>query len=210
MIGLTRKIIKRNDRLCCIAGLPNNNQLDSIIIIDINREFYSNFTKKTDIFPANIQPEVIERALSIAIELAVEGREGRSVGCLFVLGGTKKIIKNHTKPLILNPFRGYQKKNRNILNPFIHETIKELSSIDGGFIIKGNGVIQSAGTLLIIDSNYYNQLLSGLGARHSAALAISKAFAECMAIVVSSSTRQVTLFRKGKMFPLIDKTTNCF
>ena len=42
---------------------------------------------------------------------------------------------------------------------------------------------------------------SGLGARHSAASAISIA-ADCVAVVVSASSGQISLFRIGVMLPL--------
>jgi len=47
-------------------------------------------------------------------------------------------------------------------------------------------------------------LPGGLGSRHAAAAAISVA-ANCIAIAVSSSTGQVTLFRRGVMLPLTEK-----
>jgi DNA integrity scanning protein DisA with diadenylate cyclase activity len=47
-------------------------------------------------------------------------------------------------------------------------------------------------------------LPSGLGSRHAAAAAISN-HTNCIAIVVSSSTGQVTLFRRGVMLPLTEK-----
>ena len=50
-------------------------------------------------------------------------------------------------PLILNPFYGYKDEDRNILNPFMDETVKELSSIDGAFIIRGDGVLVFAGSI---------------------------------------------------------------
>ena len=107
------------------------------------------------------------------------------------------------KPLVLNPFYGYKEEDRNILNPFMDETVKEFSSIDGAFIIRGDGVVQSAGSLIqAIDTDHI--LPSGLGSRHAAASAISLA-AQCIAIVVSSSTSQVMLFRRGVMLPLTEK-----
>jgi DNA integrity scanning protein DisA with diadenylate cyclase activity len=43
-----------------------------------------------------------------------------------------------------------------------------------------------------------------LGSRHAAAAAISVT-TNCISIVVSSSTGQVTLFRRGVMLPLTEK-----
>jgi DNA integrity scanning protein DisA with diadenylate cyclase activity len=63
--------------------------------------------------------------------------------------------------------------------------------------------VVSAGSLIqAIDAN--NVLPSGLGTRHAAAAAISLT-TQCIAIVVSSSTSQVMLFRRGVMLPLTEK-----
>ncbi|MEN8661908.1 MAG: PTS sugar transporter subunit IIA [Lentimonas sp.] len=203
LIGLTRGIFGSHDRLCCVGGLPQSNQFDSITVVDVEREFQTMLMQKADMLPASVKPEVIERVLAIATELAVEGREGHPVGCLFALGNAAK-ISEYTKPLILNPFYGYKDEDRNILNPFMDETVKELSSIDGAFIIRGDGVLVSAGSL-IHAPDYTHNLPSGLGSRHAAAASISQAV-DCLCIVVSGSTGQVTLFRRGEMLPLIEKT----
>lgn len=202
LIGLTRGVFTSNERLCCVGGLRQSNQFDSITVVDVEREFQTVLTTKTDMLPSSVKPEVIERVLAIATELAVEGREGHPVGCLFALGNTDKICE-FSKPLILNPFYGYKDEDRNILNPFMDETVKELSSIDGAFIIRGDGVLISAGALLLAP-DYNHELPGGLGSRHAAAAAITQAV-DCLCIVVSGSTGQVTLFRKGKMLPLIEK-----
>jgi DNA integrity scanning protein DisA with diadenylate cyclase activity len=166
LIGLTRGIFSNTDRLCCIGGLPQSNQFDSITVVDVEREFDTALASKSDMLPVSVKPEVIERVLAIATELAVEGREGRPVGCLFTLGNSE-LISEFTKPLILNPFHGYKDEDRNILNPFMDETVKELSSIDGAFIIRGDGVLVSAGSL-IHAPDYTHDLPSGLGSRHAA------------------------------------------
>ena len=50
--------------------------------------------------------------------------------------------------LVINPFHGYPEAERNVLDPRLEETIKEFSAIDGAFIIRGDGVILSAGRYL--------------------------------------------------------------
>ncbi len=203
LVALTRGILKFTDRICCIGGITGSNQFDTLVVVDIEREFQTLLTGSTaDLLPADVKPEVLERVIAVATELAVEGREGRPVGCLFVVGDDEK-VSSISKPLVLNPFYGYKEEDRNILNPFMDETVKEFSSIDGAFIIRGDGVVESAGSLLqATDSTHV--LPSGLGTRHAAAAAISVA-ANCISIVVSSSTAQVTLFRRGVMLPLTEK-----
>lgn len=202
LVGITRGLITVNDRICCVGGLAGSNQFDTIVIVDVEKEFSTLLTGHADLLPPDVKPEVLERVIAVATELAVEGREGRPVGCLFVVGDSEKLA-TLTKPLVLNPFYGYKEEDRNILNPFMDETIKEFSSIDGAFVIRGDGVVEAAGSL-IQASDYNHALPSGLGARHAAAAAISVA-ADCIALVVSSSSGQVTLFRRGVMMPLTEK-----
>jgi DNA integrity scanning protein DisA with diadenylate cyclase activity/mannitol/fructose-specific phosphotransferase system IIA component (Ntr-type) len=203
LVALTRGVIASTDRVCCIGGLMGSNQFDTLVVVDVEREFQTLLMGSTaDLLPEDVKPEVLERVIAVATELAVEGREGRPVGSLFVVGDTDKVIAL-TKPLVLNPFYGYKEEDRNILNPFMDETVKEFSSIDGAFIIRGDGVVESAGAL-VQAATYKFALPSGLGSRHAAAAAISVA-AECIALVVSSSTGQVTLFRRGVMMPLSEK-----
>lgn len=203
LVGLTRGAVNFTDRLCCVGGIPGSNQFDTVVVVDVEREFQILFNEQADILPKDVKPEVLERVLAVATELAVEGREGRPVGCLFILGDASKVEKM-TKPLVMNPFFGYKEEDRNILNPFMDETIKEFSSLDGAFIIRGDGVVVSSGSL-VHAPDYYHSLPSGLGSRHAAASAISLA-TECISIVVSASTGQVTLFRSGVMVPLIEKS----
>ncbi len=203
LVALTRGVVAFSDRVCCLGGITGSNQFDTLVVVDIEREFQTLLTGSTaDLLPEDVKPEVLERVIAVATELAVEGREGRPVGSLFVVGDNEKVA-SLSKPLVLNPFFGYKEEDRNILNPFMDETVKEFSSIDGAFVIRGDGVVESAGSLLqATDSTH--ALPSGLGSRHAAAAAIS-VMTNCIAIAVSSSTGQVTLFRRGVMLPLTEK-----
>ncbi|MDE6432019.1 MAG: diadenylate cyclase, partial [Opitutales bacterium] len=202
LLGLSRDIIKHDEKVCCIGCNSPNGVFDTIFIIDVQREFRPIFSSQTQFLTKNIKPEVLERVLTIASEISSEGREGKPVGCLFVIGDVAKIMA-FSKPLVLNPFFGYEEEDRNILNPFMDETIKEFSLIDGAFVIRGDGVIESAGTL--INTSDHNIVMpSGFGTRHAAAASISWA-AECIAIAVSESTHRVTLFQNGQMLPIVKK-----
>ncbi len=203
LVALMRGLVSFTDRICCVGGISGSNQFDTVVVVDIEREFQTLLTGSTaDLLPEDVKPEVLERVIAVATELAVEGREGRPVGCLFVVGDNEK-VQSLSKPLVLNPFYGYKEEDRNILNPFMDETVKEFSSIDGAFIIRGDGVVESAGSLIQATDSTHD-LPSGLGSRHAAGAAISVA-THCISIVVSSSTGQVTLFRRGVMLPLTEK-----
>ena len=83
------------------------------------------------------------------------------------------------------------------------ETLKELAHVDGAFVIRGDGVVETAGSM--IEASAENvKLHAGLGTRHAAAASITQK-TDSLAIVVSQSG-QGTLFRKGTMFPLYEKS----
>lgn len=202
LVGMTRGIIRPDEQICCVGGIPQSNSFDTILVLDVGREFRTLISEQNYNLPQGIRPEVMERILAIATELGLEGREGKPVGSLFILGDHRKVLE-FSKPLILNPFFGYKEEDRNILNPFMDETVKELSTIDGAFIIRGNGVIEAAGALVRAPL-YPERLPGGLGARHAAAAAITMS-TKSIAIVVSASNGQVSLFSRGDMIPLLDK-----
>lgn len=202
LLGLTRDIFGFQDRVCCVGGIPGSGQLDTVLVVDVDEEFESVIGHGEDMLPPDVSAEALERITAIATDLAAEGREGKSIGAMFVLGDHEEVSKR-SKPLILNPFFGYDEEDRSILNPFMDETIKELALIDGAFVLRGNGVVESAGCL--IQAKAEDIILpGGLGTRHAAAAAITHV-TDSLALVVSSSG-QVTYFRKGQMFTLFDKS----
>lgn len=41
LLGLTRDIFGFQDRVCCIGGIPNSGQLDTVLVVDVDEEFES-------------------------------------------------------------------------------------------------------------------------------------------------------------------------
>jgi len=124
------------------------------------------------------------------------------VGTIFVLGDSDEVLR-HSEPLILNPFRGYPDDERNILDPQLTETVKEYATLDGAFIIRDDGVIEAAGRFLR-STIPGRPLPSGLGARHQSAAAVTAA-TQAVALAVSESTGNVTIFEKGKILFEIER-----
>ena len=103
---------------------------------------------------------------------ANEGREGRKIGTIFVVGDHEKVL-SLSRSLIFSPFHGYPEEERNVQNPAVWETIKEFAAIDGAFVIRGDGVILSAGRYLSPAAKPEEPLAQGLGTRHEAAASIT-------------------------------------
>src|SRR4029453_15365978 len=109
-------------------------------------------------------------------------------------GGDPGALGTYCQQMVMNPFRGYPEEERNILDPTLKETIKEFAGIDGAFVVRGDGVVFSAGTFLQVSRDV--NLPGGYGSRHRVACAITDA-TSCVAIALSQSTGEVTMFRKG-------------
>jgi len=203
-LALSRGLVNRGDTVVFLSGIAASKSLDTLIVTEIGREheMYTSNSAESDL-PEEILPEVLERLIEIASELGQEGREGRHLGALFVVGDTEH-VRPLTRQLILNPFHGYPHDERNILHPALEETVKEMSALDGAFIISGKGVIETCGAYLKTASQQEYDLPRGLGARHHAAAAIT-AVTAAIAITVSASTGTVTVFRHGGIVTEIEK-----
>jgi DNA integrity scanning protein DisA with diadenylate cyclase activity len=200
--GIILGILKRGDKVVCLSGVPKFGYTDSIFVIDVGKEFEILTSDFISDALENVRPEVFNAVLNIALELAAQGRESRKVGTIFILGDDEKVMQL-SRQMIINPFSGHSEDQLNILNPELEETIKELSAIDGAFVIKENGVLVTAGRHLsaALDSKDFPP---GLGSRHIAAAGITS-LTKAVAIVISESSGNVTVFKNGKLFVTIEK-----
>jgi diadenylate cyclase len=200
--GIVSGFFKKGDKIVCLSGVPKLGYADSIFFIDVGREFEILTSEFINDVVEAVQPEVFNATLNIACELAAQGRENRKVGTIFVLGDDEKVLQL-SRQMIMNPFSGYSEDERNILNPDLEETIKEFSAIDGAFVITANGVVVTAGRHLsaALESKDFPQ---GLGSRHIAAAGITNV-TKAVAMVISESSGNVSVFKNGKLFVTIEK-----
>jgi DNA integrity scanning protein DisA with diadenylate cyclase activity len=142
-----------------------------------------------------VNTRVLEETVSLAVEIAREGREGRKIGTLFVVGDSGEMIKR-SKPLILDPLHGHPDESKQIENPDMRETIKELAQLDGAFLVSNAGVVLSAARYIDAASDSLDLPL-GLGSRHMAGASISL-HTNAVAVVVSESS-MVRMFDDGEL-----------
>ncbi|GBU22840.1 PTS system IIA [Fibrobacteres bacterium R8-0-B4] len=205
LLALSRGFISKEDKVICVSGGTNGSIFDTIVCVDIAKEYEFFFLTAQNLLPPDIKPEVFERVIGLAGEISVEGREGKPVGTIFVIGDTNSVNAN-VRQLIINPFRGYSEAERNVLDPGLVETIKEFAAIDGAFIITGDGVILSAGSYLRpqpMDMSD-NALPGGFGTRHAAAAGITNC-TQALAITISESTGMVNVFKNGAIMLSLSK-----
>jgi DNA integrity scanning protein DisA with diadenylate cyclase activity len=202
MRSLSAHMLTVGDKIVCVTGSRGLPTLDTVMVLDIGKEYEILSSQELANLSTQVRTEVFEELVTISVELSNQGREGKPVGSIFVLGDTEKVM-NLSRQMIFNPFHGYPEEERNILDPRLRDTIKEFSALDGAFIIRDDGVIMASGRHL--NAALENeQLPQGLGARHAAAAGITD-ITTATAVVISESTGTVRIFRKGKIFMEIEK-----
>ena len=200
--ALAEGLIKVGDVLVCLTGPRNTRDVDTVMVLEVGEEFELLNPGKTSDFTKDLPAAIFEALLSLAIELANEGREGRPVGAIFILGDAENVSRL-SRQLIYNPFEGHPEEKRSIFNPEARETVKELSSIDGAFLVREDGVVLAAGRHLNVASTH-EDFPRGWGARHAAAAAITEV-TKATAITISESTGMVSIFKNGKVVTTIER-----
>jgi DNA integrity scanning protein DisA with diadenylate cyclase activity len=201
--GMTAGMFGPGDKMICLTGSSRLDYIENLFVVDVDSEFEILSSGDMQNIFEGIQPEVFDSVLNVALELAAQGREGRPVGTIFVIGDHEKVM-GLSRQMIINPFMGYNEEERNIMNYDLKETIKEFSALDGAFVIKENGVLITAGRHLNVALENGKEFPKGLGSRHIVAAGITNV-TNAIAIVVSESTGTVRIFRKGKIFVDIEK-----
>jgi protein-disulfide isomerase len=144
---------------------------------------------------SGVDPDTLEAVLSLAVEIAREGREGRKIGTLFVVGDTDAVLA-HSRPLVLDPLFGHPDEARRVTDPAFRETVKELAQLDGGFVVTNEGVAVSAARYIDASSDGVDIPL-GLGSRHMAGASIT--LRTGAVAVVASESAVVRMFDRGEI-----------
>lgn len=171
-------------------------RIDSISLVQLDEHLGRLTTRDLQSIETKVPLDILKTVVDLAIEIGREGREGKPVGTMFVVGDHRQVMdQSHSSSFELT--RGYKRKERNILDSKVREALKELAQLDGAFVIANDGTVE--GACRIIDTAPVELMLShGLGSRHWAGAAISKN-TNSVAIVVSESSGTVRIFQDGEI-----------
>jgi diadenylate cyclase len=175
--------------------------IDSISVLHLSEHLERLTSRDLRQLETSVPLDTLKVVVDLAVEIGREGREGKAVGTMFVVGDTRKVII-HSQPAGFDPVRGYPRAERDLHDPRVREAIKEVAVLDGAFIVSSEGLVEKAAQL--VDAPYADLTVSkGLGARHWAGAAISKA-THAIAIVVSQSSGTVRIFQGGEVMLRIE------
>lgn len=170
--------------------------IDSVSIINLDEHLNRLTGRDLRQLETRVPLDTLKLVVDLAIEIGREGREGKPIGTLFVVGDSRKVLAC-SHPAGFDPVRGYGRKERNLADPRVREGIKEVAQMDGAIIVSADGTVEAACRYL--DCSAANVTLSkGLGARHWAAAAISRA-TNAVAVAVSETNGTVRIFQNGEV-----------
>lgn len=170
--------------------------IDSISFIRLDEHLGRLTARDLRQIETSVPLETLKAVVDLALDIGREGREGKPVGTMLVVGDTRRVLA-HARPAGFDAVKGHSRKERNVRDPRVRESIKEVAQLDGAFIITPEGTVEKACQLL--QAPQENLTLSkGLGSRHWAAAGITKC-TNAIAVVVSQSTGTVRIFKNGEV-----------
>ncbi len=170
--------------------------IDSVSIIHLGEHLERLTAQDLRKLDTHVPLETLRAVVDLATEIGREGREGKPVGTMFVVGDTRKVLAM-CRPINFNPFRGYSESERDIRDRKVREQIKDIAQLEGAIIVRRDGVAEAA--CMYVDVLAEGITLSkGLGTRHWAAAAVSRK-TRAIAVVVSQSSGTVRIFQHGEV-----------
>ena len=113
------------------------NRIDSISIIRLDERMRRFTSRDLQRLESSVPLNNLKIVIDLAVQIGREGREGKKVGTMFVVGDTRKVLQ-HCKDSGFDPLKGYSRKNRNLHDARVREDIKEIAQ-------NGRGVCRIAG-----------------------------------------------------------------
>ena len=169
--------------------------IDSLSVIHLDEHLNRLTGRDLRQLEVRVPLDTLKIVVDLAVEIGREGREGKPVGALIVVGDSRKVLAC-SRSVGFDPVKGYSRKERNLNDPRVREGIKEIAQMDGAIIVSPDGTVEA--TCRYLDCSAANVTLSkGLGARHWAAAAISRA-TNAVAVTVSQSNGTVRIFQNGE------------
>ena len=190
-------LLRDGDSIVALAGMAQDKSLDTLIRVRIGAEQEEERVRVDAIGLApEFSTQVVEALIHAAMEIGAQGYEGHPVGTILVVGDATAVMEK-SRQLTLNPFQGMSETDRNCLDPAIRDAVKTFAVLDGAFVVREDGVVLAAGRYLQSVSTDVHVPM-GLGARHSAAAAVTSE-TRAIAITVSQTSGTVRVFKEGEI-----------
>ncbi len=169
-------------------------KVDSVSYIELNEHLGRLTSRDLRSLGDSVPLETLKAVVDLAVDIGRQGREGKPVGTLFVIGDTRKVLGS-CHPIGFDPVKGYKRAERNLRDAKTREAIKEVAVLDGAFVVSADGTVE-ASCQMVDGAGVTITHSKGLGTRHWAAAAITKK-TSAIAVAISESGGTVRVFQDG-------------
>ena len=189
-------LIQSGSTVVAIYSGFDTEEIDTISVLRLTERLGRLTARDLRKLETKVPLDTLRIVVDTAVAIGREGREGKAVGTMFIVGDHEQVLKE-SRPGGFDMCKGYDEKDRNMFDPKTREGVKEIAQLDGMFVINADGTVE--GTARIIDTSPVEiTMTKGLGSRHFSGAAISKN-TKAIAVVVSQSSGTVRIFQNGEV-----------
>lgn len=194
--SIAEEILEPGAGVIAVYNAFDPHKTDSVSYIELDEHLGRLTARDLRKLGDSVPLDTLKAVVDLAIEIGRQGREGKSVGTMFVVGDTRKVLTS-CHPVGFDPVKGYKRSDRNLRDSRTREAVKEVAILDGAFVVSADGTVE-AGCQLIETAEANVTLSKGLGTRHWAAAVITKK-TTAIAVTVSESGGTVRIFQNGEV-----------
>ena len=142
--AIADELLQTGDDVIVVYSAFEKDSLDTVTAVRLGDQLSKLTSRDLQRLETKVPLDTLRIVVDLACEIGREGREGKPVGTLFVVGNHRKVMEL-SSPTIHDPFRGYPKSERALRDARVRESLKELAQIDGAFVISSDGLAVAAG-----------------------------------------------------------------
>lgn len=196
LASVVAEIVKPGSTVVSVYSGFDTEDIDTISVLKLTERLGKLTARDLRKLETKVPLETLKAVVDLAVAIGREGREGKAVGTMFVVGDHRAVLEQ-SRPGGFDLVKGYARKERNIFDNKVREGIKEIAQLDGMFVISADGTVE--GSSRIIDTLPVEiTMTKGLGSRHFSGAAISKN-TKAIAVVVSQTNGTVRIFQNGEV-----------
>lgn len=201
--AVSAELIQTKSTVVTLYGGFAPDDIDSVSLMRLNEHFERLTIHDLRKLETTVPLDVLKIVVDMAIDIGRDGREGKPVGTMFVVGDHKKILAE-CNTAGFDMVKGYSQAERDLSDPKVREGIKEVAQLDGAFVVSPKGVVEASCQTIQATAKSIT-LSKGLGTRHWAAAAISRC-CNAIAVTVSQTNGTVRIFQNGEIVLRIEQT----
>lgn len=193
--GVAKEWLEPGASAVAVYSLFDADRFDTVSLVPLGEHLGRLTPRDLRQLETSVPLDTLKAVVDVAVEIGREGREGKPVGTMFIVGDTRKVLTLcHSSGF--DPVKGYKREERNLNDHRVREAIKEIAQLDGAFVVTSDGTVEKSSQIVETSHSDVTSVSAGLGARHWSAAAISKQ-TKAIAVVVSESNGTVRLFLNG-------------